>query len=150
MCELVATAQSSADALPVRRVCQALGLSRATYDRWRPAAPRPDRDMELRAPSQAIALARPAYGYRRGTHELRRRGVAVHHTCVLRLLREDILLCLRQRACVRTTASAHPFAVPPTLLPGLTVTGLDHLWVADITDLRLPQELVSLAVLLDA
>ena len=49
MVELVATAQASADALPVTRVCRALGLSRATYDRWRPAAPRPDRDRELRA-----------------------------------------------------------------------------------------------------
>jgi hypothetical protein len=41
MCELIATAQSSADALPVTRVCHALGLRRATYDRWRPAAPLP-------------------------------------------------------------------------------------------------------------
>ena len=79
MLELVATAQSSADVLPVTRVCQALGLSRAAYDRWPRAEPRPDRDMELRAHIQEIGLEMPAYGYRRVTHELRRRGVAVNH-----------------------------------------------------------------------
>ena len=63
---------------------------------------------------------------------------------------EDNLLCLRKRALVRTTDSAPPFSVHPHLLPGLTVTGLDQLWVADITDVRLQQEFVSLAVLLDA
>jgi putative transposase len=106
--------------------------------------------MELRAQMQAIALERPAYGYRRVTHELRRRGVAVNHKGVVRLMREDNLLCLRTRACVRTTDAAHPFAVHPNLLPELTVTGLDQLWVADITYIRVPQEFVSLAVLRDA
>ena len=148
--ELVATAQSAADALPVTRVCQALGLSRATYYRWPLAEPQPARDMELRAYIQEIALEMPAYGYRRVTHELRRRGVAVNPKGVLRLLRQDNLLCLRKRAFVRTMASAHPFAVHPNLLPELTVTGLDQLWVADITYIRLQQEFVYLAVLLDA
>jgi putative transposase len=150
MFERLATAQSSADVLPVTRVCQALGLRRATSDRWRPAAPRPDRDLELRAQLQAIALEMPAYGSRRGTHALRRRGVAVNHKCVLRLLREDNLLCLRKRAVVRTTDSAPPVSVHPNLLAGLTVTGLDQLWVADLTDIRRQQEFVYLAVLLDA
>jgi putative transposase len=148
--ELVATAHSSADAFPVTRVCQALGLSRATSYRWQAAEPRPDRDMEPHAPGREIALEMPAYGSRRVTHELRRRGVAVHHKRVLRLRREDNLLCLRKRALVRTTDAAPPFAGHPNLLPELTVTGLDQLWVADITYIRLQQEFVYLAVLLDA
>jgi putative transposase len=106
--------------------------------------------MEPRAQGQESALEMPAYGSRRVTHELRRRGVAVHHKRVLRLRRADNLLCLRKRALVRTTDAAPPFAVHPNLLPELTVTGLDHLWVADITSSRLPQEFVYLAVLLDA
>jgi putative transposase len=150
MLDLIATAQSLADALPVTRVCQTLGLSRAAYYRWPRAEPRPDRDMELRAHIQEIALEMPAYGYRRVTHEPRRRGVPVNHKCVLRLMRADNLLCLRKRAFVQTTDSAHPFVLHPNLLPELTVTGPDQLWVADITYIRLPQEFVYLAVLLDA
>jgi putative transposase len=150
MPELLATAHSSADAFPVTRVCQVLGLSRATYYRWQVARPRPDRDMELRAQVQGIALEMPAYGYRRITHALRRRDVAVNHKRVLRVMREDNLLCLRKRPFVRTTDSAHPFTVYPNLLPELTVTSLDQLWVADITYIRLQREFVYLAVLLDA
>jgi putative transposase len=150
MVELAATAQSSADAFPVTRRCQTLGLSRATYYRWQGAAPVPDQEMEVRAQIQDIAVEMPAYGYRRIAYELQRRGFVVNHKRVLRLMREDNLLCLRTRRFVRTTDSAHAWAVYPNLLPTLTVNGLDQLWVADITYVRLPQEFVYLAVLLDA
>ena len=60
MVELVATAQPSAEAFPVTRMCQTLGLSRATYDRWQVAAPVPDQDMAVRAQIQAIAVEMPA------------------------------------------------------------------------------------------
>jgi putative transposase len=150
MRELVAAAQPSTEALPLTRVCRALVLSRATYYRWRVAGPALDRDMELRTQIQEIALEMPAYGYRRITHELRRRGVVVNHKRVVRLMCEDNLLCLRTRGFVRTTDSAHTLTVYPNLLPALTVDGLDQLWVADITYVRLPQEFVYRAVLLDA
>ncbi len=150
MVELAATAQSSADAFPVTRMCQTLGLSRATYYGWQGAAPVPDQEMEVRAQIQDIAVEMPAYGYRRIAYELQRRGFVVNHKRVLRLMREDNLLCLRTRRFVRTTDSAHAWAVYPNLLPTLTVNGLDQLWVADITYVRLPQEFVYLAVLLDA
>jgi putative transposase len=65
-------------------------------------------------------------------------------------MRADNLRCLRPRSFVRTTDSAHAWAVYPHLLPTLTVDGLDRLWVADMTYVRLPQECVYLAVLLDA
>jgi transposase InsO family protein len=74
----------------------------------------------------------------------------VNHKRGLRLMREDNLPCLRKRGFGRTTHSAHALAVYPNLLPELTVDGLDQLWVADITYVRLPQEFVYLAVLLDA
>lgn len=150
MIALVATAQQSAEVVPLTRVCQALAVSRATYYRWQLAEPGLDQDMEVRAQIQTIALEMPAYGYRRVTYELQRRGFVVNHKRVLRLMREDNLLCLRKRGFVRTTDSAHVLAAYPNLLPTLTVDGLDHLWVADITYIRLPQEFVYLAVLLDA
>jgi putative transposase len=105
--------------------------------------------MELRAHTQESALEMPTDGGRRVTHE-RRRGVAVNHKCVLRLRRADTLLRLRTRAFVQPPDSAPPFAVPPQLLPELTVTGLDQLWVAAITSSRLPQAFVDLAILWEA
>jgi putative transposase len=106
--------------------------------------------MEVRAQLQDIAVEMPAYGYRRIAYELQRRGFVVNRTRVRRLRREANLRCRRQRHVVRTTDSAHAWAVYPKLLPTLTVEGLDPRWIADMTDVRLPRAFVSLAVLLDA
>jgi putative transposase len=73
--------------------------------------------MELRAQIQLLALELPAYGYRRSTRALHRQGVLGNHKRVLRLMREDNLLCLRNKSFVRTTASAHGLLVHPNLLP---------------------------------
>jgi transposase InsO family protein len=65
-------------------------------------------------------------------------------------MREDNLLCLRERKFVATTDSSHQLPVYPNLKRTLEVTGLDRLWVADITYIRLQDEFVYLAVILDA
>jgi putative transposase len=110
----------------------------------------PDPDSELRDHVQRIALEWPAYGYRRITAELHRRSVEANHKRVLRLMREDNLLCLRKRSFIRTTDSRHALARYPNLVPELAVTGIDQLWVADITYIRLLREFVYLAIILDA
>ena len=89
-------------------------------------------------------------GYRRITAELHRRGVKVNRKRVLRLLREDNLLCLRQRAFVRTTDSRHNLTVYPNMARNLALSNINQLWVADITYIRLLREFIYLAVLLDA
>lgn len=106
--------------------------------------------MELRDAIQKIALKMPAYGYRRVTAELRRQGGTVNHKRVLRIMREDNLLCLRRRKFVVTTDSNHKLPVYPNLARDLKVTGLNQLWVADLTYIRLQFEFVFLAVILDA
>jgi transposase InsO family protein len=92
----------------------------------------------------------PAYGYRRITAALQRAGWEVNHKRVLRLMRADNLLCLRKRAFVRTTDSDHELPVYSNLARELQVRGLNQLWVADITYIRLVLEFVYLAVILDA
>jgi transposase InsO family protein len=99
---------------------------------------------------QRIALEFPSYGRPRMTVELQRRGWAVNHKRVYRWMREDNLLCLRGRKFVVTTDSEHGLRVYPNLARTLMLTGLDQLWVADITYVRLELEFVYLAVILDA
>ena len=106
--------------------------------------------MKLRDALQRIALEFPSYGWPRMTAELRRRGWAVNHKRVYRLMRQDNLLCLRRRRFVVTTDSGHGLPVYPNVARTLTRTGLDQLWVADITYIRLELEFVYLAVILDA
>jgi len=131
-------------------MCTLARVSRAGFYRLPPDPPRPDPDLELRDALQRIALEFPSYGWPRMTAELKRRGWAVNHKRVYRLMREDNLLCLRRRKFVVTTDSDHGLPVYPNLARTLVVTSLDQLWVADLTYIRLELEFVYLAVILDA
>jgi putative transposase len=136
--------------LTVERMCALAQVSRAGFYRFPPDPRGPDRDMALRDALQRIALEYPSYGWPRMTMELKRRGWAVNHKRVYRLMREDNLLCLRKRKFVVTTDSDHGLPVYPNLARRMTLTGLDQLWVADLTYVHLEMEFVYLAVILDA
>jgi transposase InsO family protein len=126
-------------------------VSRSGFYRFDQAGPtKPDCDMELRDAIHRIALEWPSYGRPRITAELRRQGWKVNHKRVRRQLREDNLLCLRKRKFVVTTDSNHGRKVYPNLAGKMTPTGVDQLWVADITYVRLQEEFIFLAVILDA
>jgi transposase InsO family protein len=127
------------------------GLSRAGYYReWAASAPR-EEETAVRDAIQQIALEDRHYGYRRIARELLKRGLVVNHKRVLRLMRRDNLLCLRKRSFVPvTTDSRHEWRVMPNLARDLVLTGLDQLWVADITYVRMLEEFAFLAVVLDA
>ena len=143
----------SQGSLRIQRLCRLAQVSRAGYYRfWQNSAPRAH-DTAVRSAIQRLALAHGRHrGYRYITHQLRRdEGIVANHKCVLRLMREDNLLCLRARPFVpRTTDSRHGWAVVPNLARGLRLSGLDQLWVADITYIRLQEEFAFLAVVLDA
>jgi putative transposase len=135
----------------IERMCALAGVSRAGYYRhFEASAPRQE-ETGVRDAIQRLALENRHYGYRRITALLRREGFAVNHKRVLRLMREDNLLCLRKRAFVPvTTDSLHGWRVVSNLARGLETTGLDQLWVADITFIRMQEEFAFLAVVLDA
>src|ERR1700683_5869551 len=125
-------------------------ISPASLYRWASEAEHEDPDLDLRDQIQRIALEFPCYGRPRITAELKRRGWKVNHKRVGRILREDNLLCLRKRKFVVTTDSNHNFHVYPNLAGSLDLTGIDQLWIADITYIRLETEFIYLAVVLDA
>ena len=125
-------------------------MSRAGYYRFLNPAGESAEEMELRDAIQRIAIKKPAYGYRRITAQLRRDWRVVNSKRVLRMMREDNLLCLRRRKFVRTTDSDHGLQVYPNLAKDLKLNGLNQLWVADLTYIRLLCEFVYLAVILDA
>lgn len=149
MSELIQLATAQPE-LPRTRISNLLGIGRATlYRHLRTPSPR-ERDAAVRDRIQQIALEMPSYGYRRITAQLHREKLYVNHKRVLRLMREDNLLCLRRRQFVRTTNSEHDSPIYPNLVATLEVTGINQLWIADITYVRLRCEFIYLAVILDA
>ena len=132
-------------------MCELAKVSRAGFYRWRRTPPPVVDDMELRDDIQRIAVEFPCYGWRRVQKELKRRGWVVNHKRVRRIMREDNLLCLRRRKFrVTTTDSQHDRRVYANLASHMSLTGINQLWVADITYIRLETEFVYLAVVIDA
>ena len=136
--------------LTIERMLELGRVSRSGFYRFDGGETRPDPDMELRDAIQKIAVEWPSYGRPRITEELRRRGWIVNPKRVRRLMREDNLLCVRKRKFMVTTDSNHGRRVYPNLARNMILTATDQLWRADITYIRLRDEFVFLAVILDA
>ena len=137
--------------LSVERMCGLAVVSRAGFYRSFKQREPTAEEMELRSAIQTIALEHKLrYGYRRLTAELRHRGFLANHKRVARLMPLDNLLALRRSMFISTTDSAHDFEVHVNLASRMQLSGIDQLWLADITFVRLQQEFVFLAILLDA
>ena len=147
MIELVNAELEAEVPLSLAEMCDLVSL---TFYRRRSGAVGAFEDTDLQDEIQRIALDMSCYGYRRITEELHRRGYQVNHKRVLRMMRQDNLLCVRRRKFVCTTDSEHGLPVYPNLAREMLLSGLNQLWVADITYIRLHREFVYLAVILDA
>ena len=136
--------------LSIERMCLLARVSRAGFYRFLKERQPREEDTEVRSAIQQIALEhRRRYGYRRVTAELKRRGMLVNHKRVARIMREDNLLAIQPKEFVTTTDSDHALEVYLNLARRMQLNGIDQLWVADITYIRLQAEFVYLAVILD-
>jgi len=135
----------------VERQCQLAEVSRAGFYRYLQQTTPAQADLLLRARLQELVLEhRRLQGYRLVTKTLQREGHLVNHKRVLRLMREDNLLSLRRTRYVFTTDSRHDLPIYPNLARRVALTALNQLWVADITYIRLRNEFIYLAVVMDA
>jgi transposase InsO family protein len=136
--------------LSIESMCRVGQVSRAGFYRyWQEREPRIE-ETELRSQVQQIVVAhRRNYGYRRVTRELRAQGWAINHKRIARIMAEDNLLCVRRRFLL-TTDSQHELQVYLNLTARMQLSGIDQLWVADLTYIRLREQFVYLAVVLDA
>jgi len=144
---------NSGELVSICLATQSLGVSRCGYYKWKNrldnGSSTSKDDMDIRSEIQNIAIEFPGYGDRRFTVELKNRGYSVNHKRVLRLLREDNLLCIKKKFKPVTTDSNHNFRKYPNLIKDLEVTRLNQVWASDITYIRLLKEYVYLAVILD-
>jgi putative transposase len=137
--------------LSIERMCHLANVSRAGFYRSLQERKPVEEDMQARSAIQEIFAAhKRRYGYRRISAELRRRGLRVNHKRVARLMREDNLLAVQPKSFVITTDSDHELEVCLNLASRMKLAGINQLWVADITYIRLHREFVYLAVILDA
>jgi len=148
---VIKESRESGSQISVDRATQLLGVSRCGFYKWQGQSRKEPVKGEIvvRNELQKVAVEFPAYGYRRITVELKNRGYTVNHKRVLRLMREDNLLCVRKKFKPQTTDSDHNLRRYPNLIKDLKITRLNQVWASDITYIRLPREFVYLAVVLD-
>ena len=131
-------------------MCFLAQVSRASYYRHLEEMAPDEAEMAMRVAIQEVVLAHHRrYGYRRVTADLHRKGMIVNHKRVLRIMGDDNLLAIRYRKYIMTTDSRHDCKVYLNLAARMTLTGVDQLWVADITYIRLRVNFVFLAVVID-
>jgi len=135
--------------IPVSKACSGLGLSRSGYYKMQHKGNATEADLAVRNAIREIALEFPYYGYRRITKEMHRRARTVDHKRVLSIMRVENLLCIRKKFRVVTTDSDHGLPVFPNLIKDIDITGLNQVWVSDITYIQLQREYVYLAVVID-
>jgi len=134
----------------INGICSVMEINRSSYYKWKDRPKLIDDEKCLRKEIQGIALEFPFYGYRRITHELYRRKIVVNSKKVRKIMKEDNLTCRRKKAFKPvTTQSDHNYNIYPNLIEDIKVTGLNKVWVSDITYIRLPQEFIYLAAIID-
>lgn len=147
---MIAEAIEEYPQMSLKKLCELLDVSRSWYYQKPAVDQQTGEEVDLRDAIERIVLEFPGYGYRRVSAELHRRGWRVNHKRVLRIMREESLLCQLKRRFKVTTDSAHAFGVYPNLIKEIELDGLDQAWIADITYVRLPTAFCYLAAILDA
>ncbi|MBE3094380.1 MAG: IS3 family transposase, partial [Actinobacteria bacterium] len=149
----IQTYLSSGKPISLSHASSLLDVNRSSYYKWVSHQGQQHsgsaNDIALRDTVQRIAMEFPGYGYRRITIELKRRGIVVNHKKILRLMKEDNLLCVKKKFKPVTTDSNHGFNVYPNLIKDLNITQLNQVWASDITYIQLSHEFVYLSVILD-
>jgi putative transposase len=136
-------------AISERELCRLFGVSRSWYYERPTPEEKAVEDLQLRDAIERIVLEFPGYGYRRVTKELHRRGWTVNRKRVLRIMRQESLLCQLRRRFKPTTDSAHSLKRYPNLLKKALIDTPNTAWSADITYVRLPQSFCYQASILD-
>jgi putative transposase len=147
---MVPLIEGTSSTLSVQQLCCLALVPRCSYYRHHRHSGGEEQSDGVRAELHRICEQYPSYGYRRVTHELRRRGHCVNHKRILALMRTERLLCRPKRRFIRTTDSRHGLPVYPNLARTLSVTQPNQLWVADLTYVRLVRGFAYVAVILDA
>ena len=141
--------------LSTSQACALLQIARSGFYRSRRprslvAQQRAAERVRLRDRIEELCLEYRRIGYRPLLAQLRREGWQVGKARVQAIMQEESLQCQVRRSWVATTQSQHGLRRYPNRVPALTVTGLNQLWVADITYIRLQTQFIYLAVLLDS
>jgi putative transposase len=132
---------------PISLLCDLLAAPRSSFY-YQPA--KAD-ESDLHKAVNQLAAQFPTYGSRRLAAQLRRAPykLTVNRKRMRRVMQDLQISCRVKRRTIHTTDSKHAFPRYPNLVAGLEITRPDQVWVSDITYIRLREEFIYLAVIMD-
>jgi transposase InsO family protein len=128
-----------------------MGLAESTYYRD-PKVSRKERDAQeadIRGKIEQIRVEFPRAGYRMLLEHLRRAGIKIGERKLRRIMAKFELQFRHRRKFVKTTNSNHPHEIHPNLIEGMMLDGVNQIWTADLTYIRINTGFIYLAVILD-
>ena len=135
----------------IKECCEALGVCRSGYYQWKKAEPtlRDREEAELvKQIRRVFAANKGRYGSPRVSQALRQDGIECGENRVARLMRENELAARRKQSFrPRTTVPGN--GAVPNLIKDLEPSGVDQVWVSDITYVATVEGWLYLAVILD-
>lgn len=140
--------------LPVQAMCKTLRVSHSGYYDWldRPASARAQANVVLLGQiRQAHAASDATYGVPRIQAELADQGIKAGHNRIAAVMRAHGLRGVSRRRgwCVTTKRDKDRRPAPDLVQREFTATGINQLWVADMTYIPTWAGFVYLAVVLD-
>ncbi len=128
-----------------------MNLSTATYysDPKISRADQEEKDADLRGEIELVRVDFPKAGYRPLMHYLKRKGIDIGETRLRRVIEKFELQIRPKKKYVVTTNSNHDCLIYPNHIKGMVIDGINQVWTADITYIRINNGFVYLAVILD-
>jgi len=108
------------------------------------------KDLKIKDEIEKIQLDFPYYGHRNIKAELKRRkGWIINKKRIIRIMRQYGLKSQLKRLFKSFTDSKHNLRKYPNLIKDLLVNSINQIWGADITYIRVRNEFIYLAVIID-
>ena len=107
------------------------------------------KETDIKNKIKDISYEHPYYGYRRITAQLRRDKVIVNHKKVLKMMKELGIQGRIKRKYITTTNSKHNNKIYSNLIKDKELTGINQVWCADITYIRILNGFIYLAAIID-
>jgi len=126
-----------------------MGIKRATLYYQPKIINKKQKELRIRKKIEEISREHPYYGYRRITAQLRREKVIVNHKKVLKMMKELGVQGRIKRKYISTTNSRHNNKIYANLIKDKKISGINQVWCADITYIRILNGFIYLAAIID-
>ncbi|NLP59506.1 IS3 family transposase, partial [Lutibacter sp. B1] len=138
---------------PIERMCKVLKVSRSSYYRWFSQGPSKrvqEHSLFTDLIEKEFQDSKQRYGSTRIAEQLKRNNYCISRTRVAKIMRENNWVSKHRKKFKITTNSNHSYPVSRNLLDrNFNPSGLNEVWVSDITYIKTKKDWLYLTTIID-